>query len=183
MATTTKFKIRTGPRERRTDETLTALVNPVEKMHLYASEREELQRLYIVLDIISGHMEPLKRRLATIKDGEKDAKIIVTKVTKLLGELYATVPDDQHKVLMRHINSTSYHMGVRGPAKDKQHDEFGMWIPWNVLGTLLDSCKDNCLMCSLDPQAQQACALRKALDAIPSDTPDRPGGCRYQGVI
>lgn len=63
----------------------------------------ELQRLYIVLDIISGHMEPLKRRLATIKDGEKDAK--------------------------------------------------------------------------------QACALRKALDAIPSDIPDRPGGCRYQGVI
>lgn len=49
---------------------------------------------------------------------------------------------------------------------------------------MLEGLHDHCLMCSMDPAQQRACPLRKALDELPSDIPDRQdGGCRFHGIV
>ena len=50
---------------------------------------------------------------------------------------------------------------------------FGMWLSYEVIQALLSGCHDHCMMCPSDKAQRRACKLRKALETIPNDAPDR----------
>ena len=83
------------------------------------------------------------------------------------------------------LETASYYVGARRPAQgDKNESEYGYWLSVKTIRVLLDGLHEKCMMCNLDKAERRACPLRKAIDSIPNDTPDREDGdCHYYTII
>lgn len=158
----------------------------MDKRRLYSSEHDALLKLRVAENILRHTKEQglLSERMKLIPYGARDLGNLISGVTRLLEKLLATVPDNQRKTISRNVNSASYTIGVKRPGGTRNVDDFGMWVSLRTLNQILEGLHDHCLMCSKDIGQQRACPLKKALDELPSDIPDRSdGGCRFHGIV
>lgn len=153
------------------------------RMRLRASEREALLRLCMVCDIMARDVDALDARLAQVKYGKRDKGMISAAVNRLLDGLMATIPTDQLVSFRRNMDMCAYVVGVRNAGKVNANEEYGMFLPYDTLNTILEGLHDKCMMCSLDTMGQRKCKLRKALDVIPNDIEDVENGCKFFGVV
>jgi hypothetical protein len=156
-----------------------------ETKRLTASERESLLRMYVAYEIL--HTEPGKiaARARMIPYARRDLAMMTSRINKLMTQFLHTIPADQQVSFVRSLETASYVVGARRPAGDIQDlKNYGTWLPFDVLNTLLDGCHDHCLMCHEDLAQRRACKLRKALETIPNDTEERSDGdCPFYGLI
>lgn len=152
---------------------------------LTASEREGLVRMNVALEILTQEPAGLVQRSAMVPGAKRDLAMMATKIRKLMEGFTETIPDEQLLTYRRALQMTSYVIGMKKPVTS-QRDEtnYGMWLPYEVINTLLGGCHDHCMMCDLDTIGRKKCPLRKALTIIPNDVPDRnDGDCPYYTVI
>ena len=107
------------------------------------------------------------------------------KIEKLLHAFAETIPDEQILSYQRTLKMISYTIGARNPAgQSNRNTEYGMWVSYDTLNELLRGSHDHCMMCDLDTVGRKKCPLRKGLDKIPNDVPDRDDGdCPYYTVM
>lgn len=152
-----------------------------ETMRLTASERESLVCLNVALEILSKEGAALQRRAALIPGAKRDIAMLSAKITHLMEAFALTIPDAQARTYLNALRMADYVIGVRRPGPHGRDDrQYGMWLPNEVIGALLNGCHDHCMMCLDNKDARNRCALRKALDIIPNDCPQRDDGdCPY----
>lgn len=157
------------------------------KRRVYASEYDALMRLRVAENVLVHVREKglLAERVRLVPYGARDLGRLISGMDRLLEQLLGTVPDNQRQTISRNVNSASYTIGVRRPGgAPRNMDDYGVWISLRTLNEILEGLHDHCLMCSMDPAQQRACTLRKALEELPSDIPDKAnGGCRYHGIV
>lgn len=153
----------------------------MDKMRLYASERDGLQLLSVAYEILTQEMGVLAPRAMLVPGAKRDMAMIASKIRILLEGFYRTVPEDQLKTLRRNLQMLSYTIGVRSPGAQKETGkEYGLWLPLEALHAIMLGLNDHCMLCDLDKAQRRACPLRKALDIIPNDSADRlDGDCQY----
>lgn len=152
---------------------------------LTASERESLLRLNVAHDILVQEPQHLQARSALVPGARRDLAMIAARIRTLMEGYTRTIPDDQMRTYVNSLVMASYVIGVRRPGgAERDEREYGMWLPFAVLNELLGGCHDHCTMCNLDVTGRRACTLRRALDTIPNDVPQREDGeCPYFTVI
>lgn len=100
--------------------------------------------------------------------------MLKAKIHKLMERVTDTIPDDQMMTYIRSLNMASYTIGIKKPGTmERDEKNFGMWLSYEVIQALLSGCHDHCMMCPSDKAQRRACKLRKALETIPNDAPDR----------
>ena len=155
----------------------------METKRLTATEKEALLHMNVALEILIHEPEQLKNRVSLVPGAKRDLAMIATKIRKLMEGFRDTIPPAQIPIYERALRMSQFWVGARRPGdKEGSRDdaEFGMWISYEVLDVLLNGCHDSCLMCNLDKAARRACKLKKAIDIIPNDIPQRDDGdCPY----
>ena len=148
---------------------------------LTATEKDALVRMNVVLEILAKEPENLAERAAMIPGAKRDLGMMAAKITKLMDAFAETIPQEQLKTYLNALVMADYVIGVRRPGPHGRDDKtYGMWLPNEVIGALLDGCKDHCMMCPDQLDARKRCRLRKALDMCPSDVQQRDDGdCPY----
>jgi hypothetical protein len=159
----------------------------MQKKRLSASERDAMLRISAAAAIIGTEPDKLAQRMegADLPFAKRDMGLVRSKIFKLLEALVLTIPDDQLLSFKKQIHNSTYNVGVRNPLQDKDNDkDYGIWLPYSTVYTLLAGCHDRCMMCDMDKGQRRGCKLKKAIDSIPNDTPDRQDGdCPYYTVI
>ena len=158
----------------------------MERKRLSASERDSLVKLNIVLEILRKDLNPLRTRLGSIPYAKRDLAMMASVIQKLMEKTNETIPDEQIMTYINALKMSSYVIGAKSPGKNKESNmkDYGMWLPYEILNHLFNGCHDHCLMCTLGTVERRQCILRKTLDAIPNDVPDREDGdCPYGTVI
>ena len=153
----------------------------MDKKRLTATEKDALVRMNVVLEILAKEPENLAERAAMIPGAKRDLGMMAAKITKLMDAFAETIPQEQLKTYLNALVMADYVIGVRRPGPHGRDDKtYGMWLPNEVIGALLDGCKDHCMMCPDQLDARKRCRLRKALDMCPSDVQQRDDGdCPY----
>ncbi|MBR4442536.1 MAG: hypothetical protein IKS52_04620 [Clostridia bacterium] len=153
----------------------------MEKKRLTATEKDALVRMNVALEILANEPPLLDERAAMIPGAKRDIGMMKAKITKLMDAFSETIPTEQLKTYLNALVMADYVIGVRRPGLRGRDDrEYGMWLPNEVIGALLEGCRDHCMMCPDQLDARKRCRLRKALDMCPSDVPQRDDGdCPY----
>lgn len=157
-----------------------------ERTRITASEREALMRINLGLSFLLEEPEQLKRRTKLTRRGAFWLGAARSALERYMNEVYMTIPPEQLQMIRRSVMETSYTVGIRcrATADANRFENYGMIVPFDVIGTLLDACKDHCLTCMGDTEAQKKCKLRKALDILPNDTEDKDDGtCPYRALM
>lgn len=151
----------------------------METKRMSASERETMLRVVTALNILITEPEQLKSRMKDVPYYSRDVGMLRKKALTMIEKMTDTIPKEQMWQWYREVKSVSYTVGVSG-VTSRNNEKYGVWLPNNVINALLEGCKEQCLMCNLDKGQRRACALKKALDAVPNDVPDKmDGDCPY----
>lgn len=152
---------------------------------LTASDRESLMRLNVAYEILLTEGAHLDRRLNMIDGGKRDWGLLKKKINQLMERLTDTIPKDQMMTYIRSLQMASYTIGIKRPGGIVRNEkDFGLWLSYSVINRLIDGCHDHCMMCPSDKAERRACELRKALDEIPNDAPDRDDDdCPYYTLM
>ena len=155
------------------------------KLRLTASDRESLIRLNIAYEILEAEGEQLSRRFKLINGGPRDLGMLKAKIHALMERVIDTIPDDQMMTYIRSLKMATYTIGIRRPGSlGRDEKNFGMWLSYEVINALLSGCHDHCMMCPGDLAERRACKLRKALETIPNDAPERgDGDCPFYTIM
>lgn len=146
----------------------------MEKIRLTASDRESLIRLKIAYEILATEGEHLGRRFRAIDGGMRDLGMLKAKITKVMERVIDTIPDDQMMTYIRSLKMASYTIGIKRPGiMGRNTKDYGMWLSYDIINALLAGCHDHCMMCPSDKAERRACKLRRALETIPNDAPQR----------
>lgn len=154
-----------------------------DKKRLRSTEREAMMRMALAEDMLLKNRRDLDSRLMTVPRGHNKIGVICGLIRNLNAALYGTMPEDQLRQLMRNVKSKGYTIGSMMPGREEHNDEFGLWLSYDTINTLVSALKDHCLMCDKDINGQRGCKLQKALDLVGNDLPDSAYGCKYRGVI
>ena len=155
----------------------------METKRMTASERDTMLRIVTALNILVEEPEKLKERMKDVPYYNRDVGMLKAKALSMIGKLTDTVPKSQAWQWYREVKSVTYMVGVPG-VSSRNNDKFGVWLPNNIINALIDGCKEQCLMCNLDKGQRRACKLKKTLDAIPNDIPDKlDGDCPYYAQL
>ena len=157
----------------------------MEKIKLTASDKESLIRLNIAYEILESEGPQLDRRFRVIPGGRRDLGMLKAKINKLMQCVTDTIPDDQLMTYIRSLKMVSYTVGIKKPGRMERNDkEYGMWLSFEIINALLSGCHDHCMMCPSDKAQRRACTLRKALETIPNDAPERgDGDCPFYTIM
>ena len=157
----------------------------METKRLTASEREALLRLNVAMEIIILDLKCLDQRSKLVPYARRDLAMMARRAEKLLRGFAATIPEAQLMTYRRALEMVSYVVGVKRPGQAVRDEKnFGMWLPYEIINSLLAGCHDHCLMCPADKAERRACGLRKALETIPNDTEDREDGdCPFYTLL
>lgn len=151
----------------------------METKRMSASERETMLRVVTAMNILITEPEQLKSRMKDVPYYSRDVGMLRKKALTMIEKMTDTIPKEQMWQWYREVKSVSYTVGVPG-VTSRNNEKYGVWLPNNVINALLEGCKEQCLMCNLDKGQRRACALKKALDAVPNDVPDKmDGDCPY----
>ena len=150
---------------------------------LKASEREAMMRQALAEDFILKNKIYLDARLAKIPRGRNLLSSIGGMIRSLNVKLYETIPVEQLQSFKRNIRSVGYTVGVMLPGEHEHNDQFGLWLSFDTINTLVSALKDHCLVCNKDPIEQRKCPLQKALDEVGNDLKDNGRDCKYRGVL
>lgn len=155
------------------------------KKRLTALERDAMLRLNVALEILTTETGHLRSRLQGIPYAYRDIGCLKQKILRIVVALNDTIPDDQMKHWVKMLGTATYQVGTRQiNERNKQEKEYGLWISIDTLKTLMAGLHDKCMVCDLDRGQRRACPLRKAIDSIPNDTPDREDGdCQYYTIL
>lgn len=157
----------------------------MDKTKINATEREALMRINTALSLLMTEPESLKKRSKLIKRGASYLGAARGLLERYMHDVYETIPIVQLKTVMRSIQETTYTIGIRCTAtmnnEAKRRKEYGVVLPLETLDALFFGCRDHCLTCGFDTEGEKRCPLRKALDEVPNDVPEEPGGgCPYK---
>ena len=156
----------------------------MEPRRMYASERDGLFKLAMALEFVVRGRDSLKARLKMIPGGARDMAMIDKKLTTLLNALLDTAPEDHRRSLRRNLDGVSYTIGAAMPGTQTHNDDFGVWLSYSTLNTMITALEDHCLMCGKDGAEQRKCPLQNALDECCTNVKDAPGGgCKYRGCF
>lgn len=158
----------------------------MEKKRLTASERDAVLRLCAAMAILGSEPDKIKQRLSDMPFAKRDVGLIRKNISKMIEHIVLSVPVSQLNSLKRDIHNTTYSVSPRKlSATDTANEKNAfMSLSYDTIYTLLEGVHDKCLMCDLDKGQRRACKLRKAIDSIPNDTPDREDGdCHYYGIL
>ena len=150
---------------------------------LKASEREALMRMALAEDFLLKNKRDLDNRLMRVHMGHNRISVLCGMIRNLNLLLYETVPREQMESFHLNIQSVGYTIGVMRPGEKTSNDDFGLWLSFNTINTLVAALKDHCLMCDKDTIQQRQCPLQKALDEIGNDLRDDGRPCKYRGVL
>ena len=152
---------------------------------LTATERETLLRLNVCGEILHTAPVTLRERSGMVKYLRRDLALARALINKALDQLLDTIPTEQLLSYRNTLRMSSFTVGARRPGGPHANDsEYGTWDAFEQLNTLLDACHDHCMMCDLSSGERRKCPLKKALDVIPHDCPERPtADCPYFTII
>ena len=150
---------------------------------VYASEREELVRLFALRTVSNALPEEMATRAKMIPGLTEELETIKRMVDEALFHLLETVPKEQEEQLVRTLLTTSYLVGARRPAAQDNNADYGLWISNHTMNALLDAIQQSCIVCFKEEDEERRCPLRKALDMIGTDVEhgDR-GECGYRTI-
>lgn len=143
----------------------------------------ELHRVELIAAIhanLAGGEEPLKSRLQTIPHGWRDYRMILTRIGRLLTQLYETMPMNR----LRMIEHLCAHGEVLIRMKPVIKTDEYMPIHVSALKTLVNhSMAGTCTMCFEGRDFVKKCPLRKALMEVTPPVDLTLGECPYRYVI
>lgn len=153
-----------------------------------ATEKEWLVRMAIAEQIMDNNEPRVKKRIEQVAHGRLMLNGARGLLKRFLRDVEATLNDSDRRVLARSFSDTSYTIGIRCKAtkgnKAKLENDYCIVVPMASINALLAACHEHCITCFGSQDEAKSCALRKAIDAIPNDTPDLPGGeCPYKDAL
>lgn len=155
-----------------------------ERKRVTASEREAIMRINLITALALEIEEGMQNRFKMVPGMKRDLRLIGALGTKMLRNVFATVPTEslislKHNVQMCHVQIGARRPGMVGKSN---YDDYGTWISFKDLASLIAGCQDHCMMCGLDRETERKCTLKKALDNTGSDV-SHDGGCGYRSVV
>ena len=153
------------------------------RKRMTGNEREAFLRLMTTVDILHKQRPELAQRVRLIPGGLRDYGLVVAKAQALYENLLHTLPNEQLETLMRNIPHMAYIVGTTKFSRGDRESEYGMWISFKALVSILEVLHEHCMLCTKNTQEQRMCPLAKALDTLPSDKDDTQPGCGYFGLV
>lgn len=153
-----------------------------DRKRLHANERLALLHLCAALQGFAS-AGALDDRIASIKGAKSMIKGAKGMLSKVMDEIFDTMPVEQLISFRRNLKGLRYSISVQNVGgKDFKND--GCWLSLDALDALCEGVKDHCLMCTKDIAEQRRCPLAKALDELPCINADEDAhGCRYFGGL
>lgn len=152
-----------------------------EKRRCTASEREGIMRLALLAGLAEEVLSTLGKRAQTVPGLKRDLCMVRSKSRKMLTRVLDTLPPEQLPSIEHHVKMCSYVIGARRPGERGKSDysNYGVWLSFNMLETLLAALKDHCMMCNLDRATEYQCQLKRTLDILGTDI-EHGGSCGYR---
>lgn len=156
-----------------------------ETKRLTASEMECMMRMKAASMILRDTPVKMEQRSSMVPYAKRDFAMLAAKTAKLHDAFMETIPEKQRMTYERNLCMSNFCIGVKMPGpQERDNRQYGMWISYDVLNTLLEACHDHCMMYMLDKGQRRACKLKKAVDVLPNDIVRHDeDDCPYFGVI
>lgn len=153
-----------------------------------ATEKEWFVRLGIAEQIMDNSEPAARKRVAMIPHGQLMLNGARGLIKRFLRDVEGTLSDNDRRVLGRSFADTSYTIGIRCRAtkgnQTKLDSEYCIVVPIKAIHTLFEVCAEHCEWCIGSAEDARGCKLKKALDMIPNDQPEKAdGGCPYAGAL
>lgn len=122
-------------------------------------------------------MDKLEKRLKSIPNGWRDARMIQSVLGRLIDRLTDTIPPEQRIAILTNLTKQEIRIGATSVASAK---DFTL-VPLESAYVLVDAAMDSvCDFCSKTVMEARKCELRKALDAFTTLDREEIQGCRYR---
>ena len=128
-----------------------------------------------------GTWPALEQRVKAVKYGKRDQALINNALRRLMTAMYNDVPFEQLKTLSNNLKLSELRVGVKTVQKHSQRD-YGIILSWEQYNTLGAAAMEKCVVCTLNPQEQRKCPLKKVLDELPERKNNNSNGCGYFGL-
>jgi hypothetical protein len=131
---------------------------------LTADEQNAFLRLCAVQSIMDD--DTLLPHIALVKRGKSKLGMIRHCVDYLIEGICYTMTTNQLISLKRQLPLLRWRVGVKRPVDTDERD-YGWFLSNDDINTLLEGCRDRCMMCSMAGSDVYNCKLRKVLDTMP----------------
>lgn len=122
-------------------------------------------------------LNALEKRLKSVPNGWRDARMIEVQLGKLIDRVAETIPIEQRISILRNLRSQEIRIGTSAAASVP---DFTL-VPLESAYVLTQAAMDNqCLFCSKTVMEARKCELRKALDRFTTLDREEIDGCRYR---
>lgn len=150
------------------------------------ADREGLMAwVAIASTLVNEEVQGIEHYFAKYPGGKRDLAMLRKLTQKYMYLLIEdTVKNKQDgDQLMKWMDHIRIHIGVKGmyghPPIDGNRD-MGYWVNYKNLQTLLEAVQDHCMLCNKDKAGVNACALHRALKALPLDDKTAEELCEFQ---
>ena len=122
-------------------------------------------------------LDKLEKRLKSMPNGWRDARMIQTVLGRLIDNLSETIPPEQRISILKNLMNQEIRIGTSAVASVP---DFTL-VPLKSAYILSQAAMDNqCLFCAKSVMDARKCELRKALDAFTTIDREEIDGCRYR---
>ena len=160
------------------------MANRAAPKRLVSAEQSAYQNLKAAAKMAALQEAALTRRMAGIPNARKYLRGGIGMLNKLIQEIDATMPEEQHEHLARQADTLRMIAGVKAQMPRDSDAEFGRWLSFKELNVVATAIRECCYACTTDdPQQQKQCIFCKLLEVLPTDKPDENApGCGYFAI-
>lgn len=155
----------------------------MERRRLNGTEREAFKRLHVASDILDQVREDLWPRARDVEYARRDLAMVAGATNRVFASLLGTVPTEQLESMQRNLRGTGYTIGAKRPGQRERNTEYGIYLSWDELMTLIRYAQETCIMCAKDTQGQRSCELAKLFDVLGAEKDITATGCGYYGRV
>lgn len=143
-------------------------------------EMEFLELLMFAEPLLRVGLNAIDDRLASIKNGRKRTRTLLTQMRTLLMDLATTVDDKSYNYLCTLKKHGELTIKVKPVSTIPGH----FIVPEDCMRALVDSAvTDHCHLCIKEADEMKRCPLYKAMiNVLPPDSLDESFGCPYRFV-
>lgn len=147
----------------------------MELKRINAKDREVMVNLCAVECLMQCEADQFKLMSKRIPNGWRDYRMIQSTLSRMTGNLFATVPPDQLHTILKHTEKAIVKVAIKGINNQPEDD----WVISRTdLSMLIDAAVDGmCLMCN--NTTGQGCWLRRIMEESPVNVTGFDVGCMH----
>lgn len=133
------------------------------KKRVVAAERDSIIAWIRILDAMVKARDQDERTARRVKNGLRDYRLLIATMKRLVGNINASIPEEQKAQVRKQAEMTRLLMTIGGPV-GKQSDDLWVLDTQDAVNLIILASKGECMLCDGD---RKNCFLSRMIDELP----------------